>query len=201
MNNVRDWLKEHHDEALKEYNTKLFMQEWDKYAKKNNLSAWEMEALCFYYHDHELKNIDKQKYGIEDFFEHDTEPVVDKWFKRGGKEIPIYKLYRIAGTVISKNDARHSISLLTTDGVVPVKFTRDMYAMYKRQQSEIQPDGTKKITEKGWFTRGTMLLINGFRREDMFCAKKYANTQGHTLYKIIDIDEAGNVTLENERGK
>jgi len=201
MSNVREWLKEHHDEALKEYNTKLFMQEWDKYAKKNNLSAWEMEALCFYYHDHELKNIDKQKYGIEDFFEHDTEPVVDKWFKRGGKEIPIYKLYRIAGTVISKNDARHSISLLTTDGVVPVKFTRDMYAMYKRQQSEIQPDGTKKITEKGWFTRGTMLMINGFRREDMFVAKKYTSTSGHTIYKITDINDKGEVTLENERGQ
>ena len=201
MSNVREWLKEHHDEALKEYNTKLFMQEWDKYAKKNNLSAWEMEALCFYYHDHELKNIDKQKYGIEDFFEHDTEPVVDKWFKRSGKEIPIYKLYRIAGTVISKNDARHSISLLTTDGVVPVKFTRDMYAMYKRQQSEIQPDGTKKITEKGWFTRGTMLMINGFRRDDMFVAKKYASTNGHTIYKITDINDKGEVTLENERGQ
>ena len=157
-----------------------------------------MEALCFYYHDHELKNVDCNKYGIVNFFDNPSTPIVDKFWK---KNIPIYKLYRIAGTVISKNDARHTISLLTTDGVVPVKFTRDMYAMYKRQLSEVQSDGTKKVVEKGWFTRGTMLVINGFRRDDMFVVKKYANTQGHTIYKIIDIDENGNLTLENERGK
>ena len=110
-------------------------------------------------------------------------------------------MYRIVGTVISKNDQRHSISLLTPQGVVPVKFTRDMYAMYKKQISEIQPDGKKKVIEKGWFVRGTMLMINGFRRDDMFIAKRYASTSGHTVYKITSIDEQGNVTLENERGK
>ena len=201
MDNVRTWLKEHHDETLKEYNALLFKETWDKYAKKNNLSAWEMESLCFYYHDHELKNIDKEKYGIVNFFDYPTNPIIERFWKRNGRELPIYELYRIAGTVISKNDARHTVSLLTTEGVVPVKFTRDMYAMYKRQLSEVQPDGTKKVVEKGWFTRGTMLIINGFRRDDMFVVKKYANTQGHTIYKITDIDEYGNIMLENERGK
>lgn len=201
MDNVRNWLKEHHDEALREYNALLFKEEWDKYAKKTNLSAWEMEALCFYYHEHELTNIDNEKYGIENFFNHSAEPEVETFFKRGNNEIPIYNLYRIAGTVISKNDTRHTISLLTTQGVVPVKFTRDMYAMYKRQISEVQLDGTKKVVEKGWFTRGTMLIINGFRRDDMFVVKKYARTQGHTLYKITDIKEDGSLVLENERGK
>ena len=180
---------------------KLFKETWDKYAKKNNLSAWEMESLCFYYHKHELTNLNKEKYGIENFFEHSSEPEIDRYWKRNKANIPIYKLYRIAGTVISKNDTRHTVSLLTTEGVVPVKFTRDMYAMYKRQLSELQTDGTKKVVEKGWFTRGTMLIINGFRRDDMFVAKKYAASGGHTIYKITDIDEEGNLILENERGK
>lgn len=200
MDNVRTWLKEHHDEALKEYNALLFDETWTKYAKKNNLSAWEMEALCFYYHEHELKNMDVNKYGIKDFFEYSPEPVVERYWKRGKVSIPIYELFRIAGTVISKNDTRHSITLLTTTGVVPVKFTRDMYAMYKRQISEVQSDGTKKVVEKGWFTRGTMLVLNGFRRDDMFVVKKYASTQGHTVYKITDIDKNGILSLENERG-
>ena len=200
MDKVRTWLKEHHDETLFEYNAALFKNTWKKYANKNNLSAWEMESLCFYYHDHELKNLDVNKYGIKNFFDYSTEPIVERVFKRGGLNLPIYELFRIAGTVISKNDTRHTISLLTTDGVVPVKFTREMYAMYKRQLSEVQPDGTKKVVEKGWFTRGTMLIINGFRRDDMFVAKKYANTQGHTIYKINEIDENGNVQIENERG-
>ena len=200
MLNVKVWLQDHQAETLNAFNYLLFKEEWDKYAKKQNLSAWEMEALCFYYHDHELKDLDNNKYGVVNFFDYPTEPLVDKFFKRGGREIPLYQLYRIAGTVISKNDARHSISLLTNNGVVPVKFTRDMYAMYKRQLSEVQSDGTKKVTEKGWFTRGTMLLINGFRRDDMFVAKRYSSTTGHTLYKIVEINKDGSVVLENERG-
>ena len=201
MNNVRNYLKEHQDTMLQEYNNLLFMDEWNKYIKNPNLASWEMDSLCFYYHDHELKNIDKSKYGIVNFFDYPSEPLIESFWKRGGREIPIYELYRIAGTVISKDDVRHTVSLLTTDGVVSVKFNRDMYAMYKRQLSEVQPDGTKKVTEKGWFTRGTMLVINGFRRDDQFFAKKYAKTQGHTVYKITEINENGELVIENERGK
>ena len=201
MNKVRQWLIDNQEETLKTYNTALFEEQWSKYIKKTNLSNWEMDALCFYYHDHELKNLDKAKYGIENFFDYKETPIVERYWKRGKNEIPIFKLFRIAGTVISKNDTRHSISLLTTEGVVPVKFTRDMYAMYKRQLSEVQSDGTKKVTEKGWFTRGTMLIINGFRRDDQFFAKRYSNTNGHTIYKINEINQDGSIIIENERGK
>ena len=198
MNNVRVWLKDNQEETLKKYNEVLFMDEWNKYIKNNNLASWEMDALCFYYHDHELINMNKNKYGVDNFFDYNEEPEVES-FWRGN--IPIYKLFRIAGTVISKNDVRHTIALLTTEGVVPVKFNRDMYAMYKRQISELQPDGSKKVVEKGWFKRGTMLIINGFRRDDMFVAKKYSKTQGHTIYKITEINENGEIKIENERGK
>jgi DNA polymerase-3 subunit alpha len=198
MNNVRVWLKDNQEETLKKYNEVLFMDEWNKYIKNNNLASWEMDALCFYYHDHELINMNKNKYGIDNFFDYNEEPEIESLW-RGN--IPIYKLFRIAGTVISKNDVRHTIALLTTEGVVPVKFNRDMYAMYKRQISELQPNGTKKVVEKGWFKRGTMLIINGFRRDDMFVAKKYAKTQGHTIYKITEINENGEIKIENERGK
>ena len=201
MNNVRNWLKDNQEQALKDYNNALFMEQWNKYIKNNNLSSWEMDSLCFYYHDHELKDMNDSKYGVINFFDYPEEPIVESWWKRGERNIPIYELNRIAGTVISKNDVRHSITLLTKYGVVPVKFNRDMYAMYKRQLSEVQPDGTKKVVEKGWFTRGTMLIINGFRRDDMFIAKKYAKTQGHTVYKITEINENGEITIENERGK
>ena len=183
MDLARDWLKDNQAAALKEYNTILFKEAWDKYAS-GNISSWEMEALCFYYHDHELKTIDNNRYGIVDFNELSTEPIVDRTFKRNGKQIPLYKLYKIAGTVISKNDSRHSISLLTTTGVVNVKFTKEYYALYGRQLSEIQPDGTKKVREKGWFVRGTKLLITGFRRDDTFVSKNYKSNGGHQLYKI-----------------
>ena len=186
MDKVRTYLQNNQQEMLQAYNQQLFMEMWNKYAQ-GTISAWEMEALCFYYHEHELIHVNKNKYGLIDFKELPPDPPVDYFFKRNGKQIPIYKLYRIAGTVISKNDTRHSISLLTTSGVINVKFTKEFYAMYGRQISEPQPDGTKKVMEKGWFVRGTKLMVTGMRRDDTFQAKRYANTPGHTLYKITDV--------------
>ncbi len=197
MDKARDYLKAHQEELLKSYNTILFKEQWDKYAQ-GNISSWEMDSLCFYYHDHELKNIDTQKYGIKNFFNLSPEPEVDYFFKRNNKQIPIYKLCRIAGTVIGKNDTRHSVSLLTTNGVVNVKFTRDYYAMFNRQLSEKDEFGVKHVMEKGWFTRGTKLLVTGFRRDDTFVSKKYKATGGHQLYLISEV-EGRNINITSER--
>lgn len=196
MDVVREWLKNNYDEVLTIFNDMIFMESWEKYAG-GTLSSWEMDALCFYHGEHELINVDMKKYNIVDFNKL-TSNEVDYFFKKGHNQIPIYKLYRVAGTVISKNDTRHSISLLTTTGVVNVKFTGDYYAMFKRQVSQVQPDGSKKIIEKSWFKRGTKLMITGYRRDDMFVAKTYAATVGHQLYKITDVigDE---IKLQHER--
>lgn len=195
---IRLWLKDNQDEVLKQYNILLFKEMWDKYAK-GNISAWEMESLCFYYHQHELENVDNKKYGIVDFNMLPQEPEIDRVFKKGGREIPIYKLHKIAGTVISKNDTRHSIFLLTTTGVVNVKFTKDYYALFGRQISEIQPDGSKKVMEKGWMTRGAKLLITGIRREDTFLSKNYKSKGGHQLYKIVDVKPNGDIEITHTR--
>jgi DNA polymerase-3 subunit alpha len=198
MDGARAWLKENQDKILKEYNYLLFKETWDKYAQ-GSISYWEMESLCFYYHDHELKNINKQQYGVVDFFSLPEEPEVDYFFKRSGKEIPIYKIYRIIGTVIGKDDNHSSISILTTSGVVTVKFSKEYYAMYNRQISEMQEDGTKKIKEKSWFTRGVKVMIAGYRRENSFVAKTYKGTDSHQLYKIELKNDGRNMNLEHER--
>ena len=198
MDTARDWLKENQETTLKEFNTILFQEQWDKYAQ-GNLSAWEMEALCFYYHEHELESVDKYKYGISNFKFLPTEPKVDYFFKRNGKDIPIYKTYKIIGTVISKNDNKSTVTLLTTDGIADVKFTKEYYAMYARQISEKQEDGTKKVKEKGWFTRGTKLMVTGFRRDDMFVGKTYTHTPTHQLYKIELTNGGRDIELVHER--
>ena len=187
MDNVRAWLQCEQQEVLQQLNLKLFEEEWNKYAE-GNISFWEMKSLCFYYHAHELKNIDNSFYGIVDFNNLSPNPVVDYFFKRNDKQIPIYKLQRIAGTVIGKNDTRHIVTLLTTTGIVNVKFTRDYYAMFNRQISEVNEEGVKKVKEKGWFTRGNKLLVTGYRRDDTFVSKKYKNTGGHQLYLITNVD-------------
>ena len=197
IDKIKQWLIKNQEQVLSMFNTLIFKDLWEKYAT-GTISAWEMESLCFYYHEHELAQVDTNIYGITDFEKLSTTPVVDYYFKRGGKEIPIYKTYKIMGTVLSKNDSRSSVTLLTPSGIANVKFSKEYFAMFNRQVSEIQKDGSKKIMEKGWFTRGTKLLITGFRRDDMFQAKTYSHTPTHQLYLIEDVDNH-TLKLRHER--
>ena len=198
MDPAREWLKDNQDQVLAKYNNLLFYKAWEKDCQ-GNVSAWEMESLCFYYHEHELAHINKTKYGIENFFNLSEVPSVDYYFRRGRRDIPIFKLHRIAGTVITKNDPKSIVTILTTEGVVNVKFSKEYYAMFNRQISETLPNGKKKVLEKGWFSRGSKIMVTGFRREDTFVAKKYKSTITHQLYKIVKIEKDGSLVLEHNR--
>lgn len=198
MDPAREWLKDNQDQVLTKYNNLLFYKAWEKDCQ-GNVSAWEMESLCFYYHEHELAHINKRKYGIENFFDLSEVPDVDYYFRRGRRDIPIFKLHRIAGTVITKNDPKSIVTILTTEGVVNVKFSKEYYAMFNRQISETLPNGKKKVLEKGWFSRGSKIMVTGFRREDTFVAKKYKSTLTHQLYKIMKVEKDGSLVLEHNR--
>lgn len=192
---LRTWIVKNQSSLLTELNSKIFKEDWNKYAS-GTVSSWEMDSICFYFHSHELEGMDKEEYGIRNFFNLEENPIETMF--RG--QIPIYKISKLAGTVIAKNDTRHSISLLTLDGVVNVKFSKDYYAMYKGQLSEIQEDGKRKIVEKGWFTRGTKLLVAGYKVDDTtFKSKVYKKTGCHQLYKIVEIKDNGKLVLEHER--
>lgn len=186
MDPARDWLKEHQEEVLRKYNNILFKETWEKYAS-GNTSHWEMEAIGFYHGEHELKRINSELYDLSNFNDLISNDV-DYYIKRKGVQFPIYKLYRIIGTVISKNDTRSSINLLVPNGdIVNVKFSKEQYAKYKRQISEIQADGTKKVIEKGWFSRGTKLMVTGYKRDDQFVVKTYSSTPTHQVYLIEEV--------------
>lgn len=198
MDCVRDWMKANQTEILKTLNYSIFKDDWDKYAS-GTISHWEMESLCFYYHEHELAHLKNEKYGIEDFFSLSEEPDVEKYYYRDNIPQPIYKIHTIAGTCIAKDKAKSTIYLLTTSGVVTVKFRKEYFALFDKQLSQKQPDGTKKVVEKSWFSRGNMLIIKGIRRGDDFIPKKYSTTEGHQLYKIQEIDKNGDIIITNER--
>lgn len=191
------WLTPFNKEILDKYNQMLFKEVWDKYAA-GTPSKWEMDSVCFYHGPHELADVDFNKYGIKDFKDIPNEEI-DYIFKRGGHEIPIYKIYRIAGTVLAKNDTRHSLSLLTTSGVVNVKMSGDQYATFKRQVSQLNPDGTKTIIEKSWFGRGNKLVISGYKRDnDQFVMKTYKNSGVHSIYHIDEV-VGEDIKIRNER--
>lgn len=198
MNIFRNWIAEEKDSILQNLNETIFMEDWNKYAS-GTISAWEMEALCFYYHDHELANVNAGKYGLADFFKLPEDPIVDRVFYKGDKEIKMFKLCKICGTCIAKDKNKSTVTLLTTTGVVTIKFRKEYFSIFDKQISEKNADGTKKVIEKSWFNRGNMILVQGIRSGDSFIPKKYASSGGHQLYKINDILDSGDLVLQTER--
>ena len=158
-----------------------------------------MEALCFYYHEHELEHMNKARYGFADFNELPIEPVVEKTFERGNHIIKMYKLEKICGTCIAKNKTKSTVTLLTTTGVVNVKFRKEYFTLFDKQISEKGDDGKKHVVEKSWFNRGNMIIVTGIRQGDDFIVKKYASTPGHQLYRITEITKDGELLLQSER--
>lgn len=201
MDVFRDWIASDKEGILNALNDAIFMEEWEKYGK-GNLSSWEMKALCFYYHPHELIDANTRKYGISSYKDLPEVPVVERIYQRGNASIPIYHLDRICGTCIAKDKVKSTVYLLTTQGVVTVKFTKEYFSMFDRRISTIDPTtGKKKFLEDSWFNRGSMIMVKGFRREDMFVSRNYAASPGHQLYRITQVLPNGDLELQGERVK
>lgn len=200
MDRMREYIKANQEEMLYQLNKTIFSADWNKYAS-GSYSAWEMEVMCYYYHEHELKYVNKVRYGIDDFLKLPEQPIVETIYHRKGADIPLYKLSKICGTVIAKNKIKGEISLLTTDGVVNVRFRKEYFALFDKQISARGADNVKHVLERSWFNRGNMLIITGIRRGDDFIPKKYASTIGHQLYRIVDVKKDGTLTLQYERAK
>ena len=198
MDIFRAWIAENKEQILKDLNTKIFQEDWKKYAA-GTISAWEMEVMCFYYHEHELAHLNKNKYGFSNFYDLPPDPVVDKTFKKGLATINIFKLHKICGTCIAKDKAKSTVTLLTTDGVVTVKFRKEYFSMFDKQISSRGEDGVRHVVEKSWFNRGNMIVVTGIRSGDNFISKKYASTGGHQLYKIKEITPDGDIILQDKR--
>lgn len=198
MDTFRDWISENKDEILNSLNARIFKEGWNKYAL-GTVSAWEMEALCFYYHKHELADVDRDRYGLVDFYSLPEDPVIDRSFIKAGKTINIFKLNKICGTCIAKDNTKSIVTLLTTDGVVNVKFRKEYFSLFDKQISVRGEDGVRHVAEKSWFNRGSMIVVTGIRSGSDFISKKYASTGGHQLYKIDSLNDDGSLTLRDAR--
>ena len=97
------------------------------------------------------------------------------------------------GTVLDKDKAKKTVTLLTKSGVVTVKIYGQVFTHYDKQLSERGADGKKKVIEKSWFQRGNKIVVTGIRREDSFLAKKYSRTPYHLVELITHINEDGTI--------
>lgn len=199
MDPVRDFLKKHQEELLKEVNEGLIKELWDKYCN-GNISKWEMDSVSYYSHDHELKNVDCARYNFSDYSYLSENPEIDRIIEIKGKKIPLFKLHRIIGTVLDKDKNKKTVTILTTSGVVTVKIYGGVYSYYDRQISKKDPKtGKKKVIEKSWFSRGNKIIVTGIRQEDGFLAKKYKNTPYHLVELIEKVKDDGSILIRSER--
>lgn len=199
MDPVRDWMKANQQEILNDLNDRLYNETADKYAQ-GSISHWEMESLNFYYHDHELADLNNKAYGVVDFFELPEEPKIDRTFTtKDGSVITMFEINRIAGTVIDKDKNKSTVTLLTTTGVVTVKVWKNQFAKWDKQISARGDDGKKHVLEKSFFQRGNKLIITGIRRGDNFIPKKYKGTEYPLFLKIEEIENGIITKYSDER--
>ncbi|MEK4427640.1 PHP domain-containing protein [Paenibacillus sp. FSL M7-0802] len=199
MDGIKEWLST--QEVLELFNTKQYEKEWNTYAE-GTISKWEMDSLSFYYTEHELKDINKERYGIVDYSSLPEEPVVTEMMQFRNGSRPKYKLSLIAGTVLDKDKNKNTVTVLTVDGVVTVKYYDGAFAHYNKQISKPKPDGSKEVVEKTWFGRGNKLVLYGYRRGSQFRPYRYKDSPvNHTTMLINKIDSNGNLKVTSERAK
>lgn len=198
---LQDWLSS--EDCVTKYNERMFEYYWHKYTDgSDNISKWEMDSVVFYYHEHELINVNKEKYGIVNYFDlsDDPEPIgFNEW---NGVEYPKYEIVRLCGTVVDRDKTKHIVSLLTNEGVVPVKYQAGQFSHYDKQVSYLDDNGKKVTIEDGWFKRGSKILVCGYRKNGRFSVKKYRDSlYNHTTMFIQDIEKNGDLRIKSERSQ
>lgn len=178
-------------EFVRSYNNAQFFEKWHEFAS-GTVESWQMESVSFFADKHQLDYADQGRYGIVDFNSLSEIPVVlSENTAKNGRVYKNLELSTIAGVVLDKNKNSKSFVLLTSTGIVNCRTHAGGFSHYDRQ---IKFNGQ---TEKGYFTRGTLLLVQGFRRDDTFVLK--SGRGSHTINKILDIRSDGSLSLQADR--
>lgn len=201
MDIIRPYIKKNNAELLEAVNNRLVSDLWNKYCL-GNISKWEMDSISCYFHEHELTEVDEQDYGFVDFYDLPENPDIDRIVPIKGKQVPLFKIHRIMGTVLDKDKAKKTVTLLTKGGVVTVKiFAAEVFSHYDKQISQKnEVTGKKKVIEKSWFSRGNKIIVSGIRREDSYLLKTYKSTPWHSIELITEVKD-GKIKTRSERAQ
>lgn len=181
MDAPRQWIKQEQKSLLEAVNQAAIQEMLDKY-NKGNISYNEMESLSYYHHQHELDYPEYDEWlsslNVKDFFDLPELPQVEATYKSGAT---VMKLDRIVGTCIGRDKSKQIVGFLTPTGFLKIKVYRSQFVKYDKQ---IRLDGQ---TEKSWFSKGSKLLLSGYRNEDHFILKTYRNhPHGKAIYQIME---------------
>lgn len=199
-----DVLKEYINtpEHIDLFNKCLYRARLNELVPNKDENHWAFEALSYYDREHELANLNKKDYMVTDFDKIPDEPefITKTYGKRSWKQ---YRLFRLAGTCIAKDDSHHTVTLLdVNNNVVQVKMDRSYYAHMKRQISVPDGKGGKTVMDKSWFTRGTCLMVSGYRQDSTtFRVKNYKSSLfPKKIQKIESINrKTGEIVLIDNR--
>jgi len=188
-------------EVLEKFNESKVEEVKNKYAD-GDVCKWEMDSMNFYKTGHELDSVDMNRYSIKSFNDLNFDPVVsESYYTKTGNLRKRYKLDLICGTVLDSNKDKHTVTLLTTTGVVNVKMYAGAFNNYNKQVSRLNNEtGKKTVIEKSWFKRGNKILVYGFRSGDVFIPRKYRDSIfNHTIMKISKVNKDGSIEVQMNR--
>ena len=184
------------EKVLQDFNSKNLQDEYISLVGTEDINKWSFDSISFYPNQqHELDNINLDKYNISKFDELPKEPQFIEKSNRN-RTWKQFELSRICGVVLDRRDNMHLVDILTNDNkVITVKFNGGQYAWYKQT---INIDGIKDVN---WLSRGTLLMISGYRKgEDNFVAKSYKNSLfQHSVVKILEITKDKELITQSER--
>ena len=186
--NFEAWLKS--QDALDRMNYCAKNEVWMKYCS-GSMAKWEMDSISYYTDKHELDEMDlSQFYNVDKFNELPRTPETIMYTNpRNGREYKRNKLALIAGTVVDKNKTKSMITLNTQYGIVEVKLHRATFSHFDRKTPE----------EASWFTRGTKLIVVGFRREESFIPRIYPESAFTGNVMKIEQMPSGRIDIKTER--
>jgi DNA polymerase-3 subunit alpha len=187
------------DKYNKEFLNQKFYEIWDKYCQGTE-KDWEFDSYNYYVGEHALANVNMQKYNFSAFKDLPEKPIIEEEYEYKGRTCYRYNLSRICGVVLDNDRTKHTITLLTNKNeVVKVKYYAGQFIAYNTPVTEMV-EGKKVTRDKSWLTRGNLLVLVGYRNDDMFIPRTYARSiYRHSTALIEDYDNLGNLTIRELR--
>ena len=208
----KHFLKPNTKELLEELNKLVIDELCEKYCKTDVIEHWEVESVGFYGNKHELEYYKSYKYyDFKDFYSLPEVPIplTTKTYKYENKKTKKYEertystydIVQLCGTVISRDNSKNIVTILTMTGVVDIKFWKESYTHWNKRLSQMQPSGKKKIMEKSWFEKGEILVVTGFRRDNNFFPKNYKNSDFDFDLAKVKVNKNGEFEFITKRGE
>jgi DNA polymerase-3 subunit alpha len=155
------------------------------------VADWEMESVNFYHDPHPLSAVDRTHYGISIFDMLPESPVPAKIRQDQGFWGAVYQITTIVGTVSGNNSNKHLVTLITPDGAVTVKMSAKNYAEYSTvyTKKKTNPNDPRIVYDDSWLKRGSEIMVNGFRRDNLFYARGARVDKDWLRYPVLHIEK------------